>query len=259
MDGTAKLGWTTSNYVRIPTRLPIYDLRGRENDFNLDKNGFEFHKYVGDIHSVFDNKSQVQQSYYEDIRNLLKKRLGASRVIIFNHSIRFRGPPLPADQCDDNHKNPVFYPHFDNDPSSAKLKVKEILGEEEAQKVLNNHFQIINVWKPLGPNPITNTPLTICDYQSLDIKNDIHISEVRGSESTISSYALSRNIEDAQKWYYVSNMKSDEMFIVKIFDSNPNVAQFGAHTAFINDKAPTTNTEQCSIEMRCLVFYDEFK
>jgi hypothetical protein len=30
----------------------------------------------------------------------------------------------------------------------ATFKAKEILGEEEAQKVLNNHFQIIHVWKP---------------------------------------------------------------------------------------------------------------
>jgi hypothetical protein len=47
------------------------------------------------------------------------------------------------------------------------------------------------------------------------------------------------------------------MFVFKIFDSNPNVARFGAHTAFINENAPSTNTEQCSVEMRCLVFYDE--
>ncbi len=54
--------------------------------------------------------------------------------IVFNHSIRFCGPQRPADQCDHSHKTPVFYPHVDNDPSGAKFKAKEILGEEEAQK-----------------------------------------------------------------------------------------------------------------------------
>ncbi len=47
------------------------------------------------------------------------------------------------------------------------------------------------------------------------------------------------------------------MFVFKIFDTNPNVAQFGAHTAFINENAPSSDTEQCSVEMRCLVFYDD--
>ncbi len=47
------------------------------------------------------------------------------------------------------------------------------------------------------------------------------------------------------------------MFVFKIFDNNTNVAQFAAHTAFIDENAPSMNTEQCSIELRCLVFYDE--
>jgi hypothetical protein len=122
---------------------------------------------------------------------------------------------------------------------------------------MKNRFQIINIWKPLGSHPIVNNPLSICDYQSIDAKNDVHSSEVIASENTISLYIISRNMNNAQKWYYPSNMKSNEMFMIKIFDSDPNVAQFGAHTALINENAPLAVTEQCSVEIRCLVFYDE--
>jgi len=257
MDGTPKLVWTASNYVRIPTQTTIHDLRGKENTINLDKNGFEVHKYDGQIHEEFDDNSEAQQCYYADIISILKKRLGASRVIVFNHIIRSRGSWRTADQCDPSHKNPVFYPHVDNDSSAARFKVKEILGEEEAKKMMQNRFQIINIWRPLGSNPIMNTPLTLCDYRSLDLDNDIHLSEVRGSESTVSLYMISRNIQDAQKWYYLSQMRSDEMFIFKIFDSNSDVAQFAAHTAFTNEHMPPMNIEQTSIEVRCLVLYDE--
>ena len=257
MDATPKLGLTGSNYDLVPTRLPIYDVRGKENQFQLDMNGFEFHKYNGNIHEPFENNSPQTQIYYDDIMSLLKNRLGAAHVVIFGHVIRFRGPLRPAEQCDLTHKNPVFYPHVDNNPDSARFKVKEVLGDEEAEKVLHNHFQIINVWKPLGPNPIVNTPLTICDYQTLDINHDIHVSEVRGSNNSVAIYIVSNHAKDNQKWYYTSNMKSDEMFVFKIFDSNPNVAQFGAHTAFINDSMTAkSNLQQCSVELRCLVFYD---
>jgi hypothetical protein len=95
------------------------------------------------------------------------------------------------------HKNPGSYPHVDNDPSSAHLKVTEILGQEEAQKLMKNRFQIINVWQPLGPNPITNKPLTICDYRSLDPINDIHVSNIRGTNNTASIYIILRNSQDA--------------------------------------------------------------
>jgi hypothetical protein len=257
LDASPKLGWTGSNYARTPVRVTIHDLRGRENNFDVDNNGFEVLKYDGQIHNAFDDNSEIQRCYYEDIVNVLKKRLGASRIVVFNHIIRFRGSPRAPDQCDPTHKNPVFYPHVDNDPPAARLKVKDILGEEEADKMMQNRFQIINIWRPLGPNPVTNTPLTICDYRSIDINNDVHISEVRGSESSVSIYMISRNIQDAQKWYYLSQMRSDEMFMFKIFDSNPDVAQFGAHTAFINEYVPPVNVEQISIEIRCLVFYDQ--
>jgi hypothetical protein len=143
-----------------------------------------------------------------------------------------------------------------NDPPGVCYKVKEVLGEEEAEKVMQKRFQIINVWCPLGPNPITNNPLTLCDYHTIDIDNDLHVSEVRNTAATTSLYMISYSSKDAQMWYYLSGMKSDEMFIFKIYDSNPDVAHFGAHTAFINDSAPSMDVEQHSIEMRCLVFYD---
>ncbi|CAF1174296.1 unnamed protein product [Adineta steineri] len=256
MDSSSKLGWTTSNYAQTPVRVAIHDLRGKENTVDLDNNGFELLKYDGRIHDVFEDNSETQRCYFEDSVNMLKKHLGASRVVIFNHVKRSRGPPRAADQCDSSHKNPVFYPHVDNDPFAARFKVKEILGEEEGNKVMEKRFQIFNIWRPLGPNPIMNTPLTICDYRSLDLDHDLHVSEVRGTTATISLYMISHNSQDAQKWYYLSEMRSNEMFILKIFDSNPDVAQFSAHTAFTNENVPAMNIEQHSIEIRCLVFYD---
>ena len=257
MDSNPKLGWTASNYAHTPVRVNIHDLRGKESDFNLDNNGFEIVKYIGHVHDAFDNDSEMQRCYFDDIINLLKKRLGASRVVIFNHITRFRGPPLITDECDANHKNPVFYPHVDNTPTAARAKIEEIFGKEEAKNVMKNRFQIINIWRPLGVNPIINTPLTICDYRTIDLNTDLHVADVRNTAATIEVYAISHNIQDAQKWYYLSQMRSDEMFVFKIFDSNSDVAQFGAHTAFPNESIPKTDVEQISIELRCIVIYDQ--
>jgi hypothetical protein len=85
-------------------------------------------------------------------------------VVPFWHVIRFRGLPRPADQCDQTHKDSVYYPHVDNDIPAAKAKVLQIVGEEEGEKLMKNRFQIVNIWKPLGINPIANNPLAICDY-----------------------------------------------------------------------------------------------
>lgn len=256
LDANPALGFTASNFVHRPIRVTIHDMRGKENDFHLDNNGFEILKYHGHVNEIFDENSELRRNHYEDISSALKEFLGASRVIVFNHIFRSRGVPRAADQCAEDRKNPVFYAHVDNNHYSAHIKMEQILGSEEAKKMAGKRFQIINVWRPVGPNPITRTSLTICDFKSLDAKNCIHSTEVRNSPSSVSIYMISHDIQDTQKWYYLSHMRSDEMFIFKIFDTEPDVAQFGAHTAFVNEHEPMVDVEQTSIETRCLVCYD---
>ncbi|CAF0759964.1 unnamed protein product [Adineta steineri] len=257
MDFTPTLVTGKKNFVPISGQVTIHDLRNKESSIDLDTHGFEVLKYDGDIHNEFDNDSEMQRSYYEDIVALLKKRLGASSVVIFNHIFRFRGSPLTPYQCDSTHKNPGLDAHVDIDPSGVPWKVEQLLGEEEAKKAMHRRFQMINIWRPIGPNPVMNIPLALCDYRSVDVDKDMHVVQHRGTPNSLSGYAVSHNAQGAQKWYYLSQMRSDEMFVFKIFDSKPDVAQFGAHAAFINKHVPPTNVEQKSIEVRCLVFYDQ--
>jgi hypothetical protein len=165
MDFTPKLVTGTKNFVPTSSPVTIHDLRDKESSVDLDTHGFEVLKYDGHIHNEFDDGSEMQKSYYEDIVALLKKRLGASSVVIFNHIFRFRGSPLTTDQCDSSHKNPGLGAHVDSDLSGVRWKVEQLLGEEEAKKAMHNRFQMINIWRPIGPNPIMNTPLALCDYR----------------------------------------------------------------------------------------------
>ena len=256
VDTNPTFVWLATNYVLVPKPITIHDLRGEEGTVNIDTHGFEVAKYDGQVSDVYDDRSETHQIYKDELANILKTRLGASRVIPFHHVMRARGRPRTAGECDSTHKNPIFYPHADNDTPGARLKVKEVLGEEEGEKAMQKRFQIINVWRPLGPNPITNTPLTVCDYSTIDVEKDVHVSGAVHSGISTSYYILSHNNEKPQKWYYMNQMKSDEMFIWKSYDSDPNVAQFGAHTAFIDKSISSTDTEQYSIDMRSIVLYD---
>ncbi|CAF0866866.1 unnamed protein product [Adineta ricciae] len=152
--------------VLVPVSVAIYDLRDNETSVDLGKNSFEVGKYQGQTSCDFDSQDNVQ-AYYDEINNILKKRLDASRVIVFNHIMRIRG----------------------------NLRS----GEEEAELVLQKRFQIINVWRPIGSNAIINNLLTICDYQIFDLNNDLHHADVRRSMVTKSSYLVSYNPRNAQK------------------------------------------------------------
>jgi hypothetical protein len=245
-----------SNMTQAFAPVTIHDLRGKEKNVNLDTNGLEVLTYNGSIQEEFEKDSEEQQTYYEEITDLLKKRLGASRVIIYHYSFRYRGPPRTDQQCDDNHRNPVFYPHVDTDAAGVQEMIETLLSKEEAEKAMQNRIQVINIWRPLGPNPITQKPLTICDYRSINLDKDVHPLALRGASYHSTARTMSRNAQDAHIWYYLSQMRSDEMFLFKMFDSKPDVAQFAFHTAFINENAPAPNVEQKSLEIRCLIFYD---
>ncbi|CAF5119132.1 unnamed protein product [Rotaria magnacalcarata] len=125
--------------------------------------GGDVQKYEGVINDGFDDNSDAQRIYYDELISFPKNHLGASCVIVFNHLFRSRGPPRTDDQCDVNHKNPVFYPYVDLDPSEAQWKLKQSLGDEEAEKATKNRFQIINIRRPLGSEVIRNKPLTVCE------------------------------------------------------------------------------------------------
>lgn len=248
---------TRSNFLPPSIHVTIHDLRDRESSVDLDKNGFEVAKYEGSIQDEFEEDSEAQQTYYEEIGSLLKKRLGASRVLICHHAFRSRNTLLTDEQCNDSYRNPVFYPHVDADPATAQTWVDECLGEEESREVRKNRFQMINVWRPLGTNPIINKPLALCDYSSIDIKKDIQPLTIRRTDHVATAYTISPSAQNAHQWYYLSAMRPDEMFIFKNFDSKPDVAQFAVHTAFNNDLAPPSIPEQKSVELRCLAFFDE--
>jgi hypothetical protein len=132
--------------------------------------------------------------------------------------------------------------------------VKAIFGEDEAKQVMQNRFQLINIWRPLGLNPITYKPLTICDYSSLDLQNDVHPLEVHGSPNTSSAYTVSCKTPDSQRWYYLSEMRSDEMFLMKMFDTKLDVAQFGFHVAFTNDSMYRHRLSRKKV-LRCVALF----
>jgi hypothetical protein len=246
-----------SNFIQAPAHVTIHDLRGKEKSVNLDTNGLEVVKYNGSIQEEFEEGSETQQTYFEEISDLLKKRLGASRVVIYHYAFRSRGAPLSDEQCNDKQRNPVFYPHVDADTNGIQRIIEKMLGKEESEKAKKNRFQMINVWRLLGSNARTNKPLTICDYRSLDIDQDVRPLSIRGVGDDVTAYTLSRNALDAHIWYYLSEMRSDEMFLFKIVDTKPDVAQFAFHTAFKNEHVPASNLEQKSLELRCWIFYDE--
>ena len=58
-------------------------------------------------------------------------------------------------------------------------------------------------------------------------------------------------------WYYVPAMRTDEVLLLKCFDSaEDGRSRFVPHTAFIDPTASTDIPPRESIELRTFVFYE---
>jgi hypothetical protein len=61
---------------------------------------------------------------------------------------------------------------------------------------------------------------------------------------------------DAHRWYYYSEMRADEVLLLKCMDSPAEGrARFTAHSAFDDPRAPSDARPRESIEVRTIAFY----
>lgn len=69
-------------------QVPMTDIRNRQSEFKIDEAGFELVKYqTGLSYQDFNDNSIIADRYYKEIESLLKEKLGASRILIFDHTV----------------------------------------------------------------------------------------------------------------------------------------------------------------------------
>ena len=70
------------------------------------------------------------------------------------------------------------------------------------------------------------------------------------------TYSVKPNPE--HRWYYYPHLLPEEALLLKIYDSREDAqARLGAHTAFDDPCTPADAPPRQSIELRCLLFFDE--
>ncbi|KAL2125576.1 hypothetical protein VTJ04DRAFT_1941 [Mycothermus thermophilus] len=235
----------------------------------------------------FTSDTAVRTGYYAEVEALLRAKLPGkiAHVEIFDHTIRRRDPSAP--------RQPVQQVHVDQTPSAAEARVRRHIKKspEEVDALLKRRYQIINVWRPIG-YPATDFPLALIDWRTtqpqdlvpVDLLYPLHHREggddddrgkerppdpnqgpgsTDGYEVRGQTYGVAPS--EKHKFWYVKDMTPDEALFIKCFDSwgqgQPNgregVAALTPHTAFEDPATPEGTKGRQSIEVRCLVFYEE--
>lgn len=213
---------------------------------SLDVEGFELAHIETKLRDAYDPKA-VKRVYYPEMETLVADATGAHRVLAFDHNVR---NPARAGK-DDLSQAPVHFVHNDYTIGSGPQRVRDLVGGDEAEALVQRRFAVINVWRPLR-GPVEEQPLAFCDASSMR-PEDFVATDLRYPDRCGEIYSIVFRPE--HRWHYYPAMRADEALLLKCYDSDTNRASFTAHTAIEDPTSPADAAPRESIEVRTLAFF----
>lgn len=236
--------------------MPIRDMREAAGHLSLDVQGFELHTHVSSFNDFY-NADAVRERYYPEVAQVLKGLLGAEEVIVFDHNVR---SAVRSARGEPGVREPVAQAHNDYTVESGPVRKDAILEAAGRQDLADHEFALVNLWRPII-GPVQDTPLALCDAASVAFEDYVHTDIHHFAEGNVETpahrgmiYSLHHN--PAHRWYFASEMQTDEVLLLKCFDSrHDGRARFMPHTGFHNPNCPSEFTPRESIEARTLVVF----
>jgi hypothetical protein len=214
---------------------------------SLEEQGFVFVEHKTKVADFFDAE-QLKTVYYPEVERLIKSVSGASRVAIFDHTLR------SGDEAEREEKlirEPVLSAHNDYTEWSGPNRVREFF-PDEAEALLAHRFAIIQVWRAIN-QPIQSNPLAVADAKSVELE-DLIVAERRYPHRVGQTYRLKYNAK--HRWFYFPQMRRDEALVFKVYDSERDGrARFTPHTSFVDPASPPNAPARQSIEVRAFAFF----
>jgi len=217
--------------------------------FSLDTHGFVFVDHASAARD-FTDAAERAKVYEPEVKALVSKHLGAAEVVIFDHTVRIsdvQGQGTPAA------RPTVKAAHNDYTETAALWRLRETVGEQEAELRGRRRWAMVQVWRPLQ-STVLKEPLGICDGRSFApeafVVRERHYKD-RRSEVYYPTYNA------GHQWYYFPRMERNEALLFKVYDSDTSLAtRFTIHSAFDDPATPADAPPRASIETRTFAFFD---
>ena len=248
------IDWPEMAHQEIPPQyreqeVAIRNGRPLRDTFKLDTHGFVFADHFTKVKD-FTDEAERKRVYDPEVQELIKKHSGASAVLVFDPTIRVGDE---KGQQSTGARPPVKGVHNDYTEKSAPQRLREIVGDVEADLRLKKRWAIIQVWRPIRGTVMID-PLGICDGRTIPEKGFILVQR-RYTYRTGEVYHIAH--DPAHVWYWFPRMERNEAMVFKVFDTDPNVpTRFTAHSAFDDPGTPENAPPRESIETRTFAFWD---
>ena len=254
-DGSPRFNGTLVEHA-----MSVHDARGLDHGTEFHGPGFTLTEHRTDV-VHFDSDREVIDIGYPEAEMLVRRVTGAPHARVFDHTLRRRAthrPPL--DGLGGSFaaiREPVGRVHADYTPISAPMRLKHVLEEETAERVMRDRYMIVGLWRPLLRDPLQDAPLALVDARSV-CRDDLVFNDIVYPDRRGQTYAVRHNA--AHQWYYFSGQTREEVTVFVHYDSaRAHDAVTGAcpHTAFEHPLTPAGAAPRQSIELRALAWYED--
>lgn len=251
-------GIQTTRPAAAQHTMAIRDARPIAASLRLDEQGFALHVSPSKF-TDFYNDAAVRERYYPEVSGAVRALTGAMEVFVFDHNVR---SAVRAARGEAGVRVPVDQVHNDYTEESGPRRKQEVLDAAGRADLADRRVAFVNLWRPII-GPVQDNPLAVCDARSVApddlVTTDIHHfgeDDLTTPRHRGQIYSVRHN--PAHQWFFVSDMRPDEVLLLKCYDSqNDGRARFMPHTGFLNPACPEKFTPRESIEARTLVVFNE--
>ena len=251
-----------------PHRMTIRDARPIRAGLSLDAQGFVLVDHASAVRDFWD-EDELRAVHYAEAEHLVCAATGATHALVFDHTLRRRAPGRPPLDGSGGSfatvREPVGRVHADYTSTSARDRLRLLLGAAEAADRMRCRFAIVGLWRPTNLQPLRDAPLAVCDARSVG-PNDMVANEVIYRDRRGATCIGVHNPE--HRWFFFPAQRRDEVIVFKNFDSAAgNAGETGSagiagiagvvpHTAFDDPSTPADAPRRESIELRAFAFFN---
>ncbi len=182
----------------------IKDIRNAGDAPSFHKDSFEFFHYETQVKS-FENDA-FKEIYNTELEKLLRNKIKAKEVIIFDHTIR---------EDKSSARPPARHAHIDYSNKSAQEQINKYVDKEEREKWLGGHYALVNTWRPIE-NKVESAPLGFVLPHSVSAEELIEIDLVYPQRR---GEVLGALFNKDHEWIYLNEMTPDEIVLFNMYDN----------------------------------------
>lgn len=224
--------------------VEIHDARNglANGTLTLDVNGFALLRHVSAVRNFRDD-AQVREIYYPEIVALAKRTTGAREVIITQHVVR-------TEDTSDFNKAYARFVHCDYTLDDPRELAKRALARHKLDSgdYANSEFAWFNSWQPFD-HPVERNPLAVVDASTVKPEYVLDYHYTGYGQKGKSAMP----VRDADhRFYYVSNMQTDELLLLKQQETRRGLSKVCPHTSFDDPTSAPDAPPRRSIEVRMI-------